>query len=110
MHAEQTKRIAVPGAWQQQAARRPWAQALTVLWRFIRRKPLGAIGGSIVLVLILTAIFADQIAPFAYDTGSGNDRLQGASAQHWMGTDNLGRDMFSRIVYGSRISIAVGFG
>ena len=110
MQAEQTKRVVVPGAWQPQATKRPWAQVGGVLWRFIRRKPLGAIGGAIVLILILTAIFADQIAPFAYDAGTGSDRLQGSSAKHWMGTDNIGRDMFSRIVYGSRISIAVGFG
>ena len=110
MQAEQTKRVVAPGAWQPQATKRPWAQVGGVLWRFIRRKPLGAIGGAIVLILILTAIFADQIAPFAYDAGTGSDRLQGSSAKHWMGTDNIGRDMFSRIVYGSRISIAVGFG
>jgi peptide/nickel transport system permease protein len=76
----------------------------------LQRKPLGAIGGAIVVLLVLTAIFADQIAPYAYDVGQGIDRLQGPSLHHLLGTDNLGRDMFSRIVYGARISIAVGFG
>jgi peptide/nickel transport system permease protein len=110
MQAEHTNRAVAAGTWQPQVARRKRAGALKVLGRFIRNKPLGAVGGAIVLILILTAIFADQIAPFPYDEGLGTDRLQGYSAKHWLGTDNLGRDMFSRIVYGSRISIAVGFG
>lgn len=110
MQAERMKRVVTAGAWQPQAQRRPWSQFFGTLGRFIRRKPLGAIGGVIVLILIVTAIFADQIAPYEYDAGTGSDRLQGASAQHLMGTDNIGRDMFSRIVFGSRISIAVGFG
>jgi peptide/nickel transport system permease protein len=76
----------------------------------LQRKPLGAVGGAIVVLLVLTAIFAGQIAPYAYDVGQGIDRLQGPSLHHLLGTDNLGRDMFSRIVYGARISIAVGFG
>ena len=110
MQAEQLEQVATSGAWQQQSAKRPWTRAFGVLWRFVRRKPLGAIGGTIVVILVITAIFADVIAPYAYDVGSGTDRLQGPSAKHWLGTDNLGRDLFSRIVYGSRISIAVGFG
>jgi peptide/nickel transport system permease protein len=109
MQAEQMKRVAA-GAWQQQAPKRSWARVWRVTWEFARRKPLGAIGGVIVLLFIFTAIFADQIAPYAYDAGTGSPRLQGATGKHWMGTDNIGRDMFSRIVYGSRISIAVGFG
>lgn len=110
MQAEQTKRAVAAGSWQKQATRSNWSRVGPVLWRFMRSKPLGAIGGIIVVILILTAIFADQIAPYPYDQGQGADRLQGPSAQHILGTDNLGRDMFSRIVYGSRISIAVGFG
>jgi peptide/nickel transport system permease protein len=85
-------------------------QTRGVVRDFIRRKPLGALGGAVVLVLILTAIFAGQIAPFAYDAGISSARLQGPSLAHWFGTDNLGRDMFSRVVWGSRISVAVGFG
>ena len=109
MQAEQLKQATTARAWQH-SAKNPWAHAFTVLWRFVRAKPLGAIGGAIVVLLILMAIFADLIAPYPYDVGSGVNRLKGSSGQHWMGTDNLGRDMFSRIVYGSRISIAVGFG
>lgn len=115
MRSEQTKLVTVPGALPAQASQRipiPPAQTrpLMALWRFARNKPLGAIGGMIVLILILTALFAQQIAPYAYDAGKGADRLQGPSLRHLLGTDNLGRDMFSRIVYGARVSIEVGFG
>ncbi len=115
MRIEQRKRAAAAGAWPRRASSQARiqptrARPLKSLWWFIRRKPLGALGGALVLLLIITAIFADYIAPYAYDVGLGADRLKGPSPRHLLGTDNLGRDMFSRIVYGSRISIAVGFG
>ncbi len=115
MRTEPRKSAAAAGAWPRRLApqapiRRPRPRPLRGLWRFARRKPLGAIGGLLVLLLIGTAIFADAIAPYAYDVGQGADRLQGPSPRHPLGTDNLGRDLFSRIVYGSRISIAIGFG
>lgn len=115
MRSEQTKRMAIPGALPAQESRRTpfaptWSRPLAALWQFARNKPLGAVGGVIVLILILTALFAQQIAPYAYDAGKGSDRLQGPSLRHLLGTDNLGRDMFSRIVFGARISIEVGFG
>jgi peptide/nickel transport system permease protein len=77
--------------------------------RFVRRKPLGAAGGAIVLLMILVAIFAPAIAPYEYDYQRLGERLRDPSAQHLMGTDNLGRDIFSRVVYGARISITIGF-
>src|SRR6185436_7793392 len=90
---------------------RPWrlpALARTVL-RFGRRKPLGAIGGVIVLALLVMAIFANRIAPYAYDQSIPAARTKPPSAQFWMGTDNLSRDIWSRVVYGARISVTVGF-
>ena len=84
------------------------ALARTVL-RFGRRKPLGAIGGVIVLALLVMAIFADRIAPYAYDQSIAAARTKPPSAQFWMGTDNLSRDVWSRVVYGARISVTVGF-
>jgi peptide/nickel transport system permease protein len=102
--------VVAEGARVGRAALRPRARPFAVAWSFVHRKPLGAVGAAIILVLIVTAIFAQQIAPYAYDTGQGADRLQGPSLRHLFGTDNLGRDMFSRIVYGARISVAVGFG
>ena len=85
-------------------------KALAGLRRFCRRKPLGAVGGLIVLVLIVLAVFASGIAPHPYDETIAGARLRPPSAQFWMGTDNLGRDMFSRVVYGARVSVTVGFG
>ncbi len=88
----------------------PGSVFLRAVPRFARTKPLGTLGAFLVLLVFIAAIFADQIAPYPYDAGKAADRMQGPSPQHIMGTDNLGRDMFSRVVYGSRTSVAVGFG
>jgi peptide/nickel transport system permease protein len=90
-------------------ADRGWLGALMAAGRFARRKPLGAIGGAIVVALLLMAAFAEQIAPYAYDETIPGARMKAPGFAHWLGTDNLGRDMWSRIVYGARISITVGF-
>jgi peptide/nickel transport system permease protein len=86
------------------------ALPLHVLWRFCRRKPLGALGGVLVLVLLVMTLFAPWIAHYAYDETIRGARMKPPSAQFWMGTDNLGRDIWSRVVYGARISVTVGFG
>jgi len=86
------------------------AAVLTALWQFCRRKPLGALGGLIVLVLLLLALFAPWIAPYSYDETIPGARMKAPGAQFWMGTDNLGRDVFSRVVYGAGVSVTVGFG
>ncbi len=77
--------------------------------RFVRRKPLGAAGAVIVIALMVMAVFAERIAPYGYDETVRGARMKAPGAAHWLGTDNLGRDMWSRIVYGARVSIAVGF-
>ncbi|MDE0025350.1 MAG: ABC transporter permease [Spirochaetaceae bacterium] len=79
-----------------------------VIKRLWKEKPLGIFSGVIVLLLILIAIFADFVAPFPYDEVFILDRLQGSSARYPLGTDQLGRDPFSRLVYGGRISLFVG--
>ena len=79
-----------------------------VLKRLWKEKPFGIISGVIVLLLILIAIFADFLAPFAPDEVFIVDRLRGSSARYPLGTDQLGRDLFSRLVYGGRISLFVG--
>ena len=79
-------------------------------WLFCRRKPLGAFGGLLVLLMIVTALGADWIAPYAYDETIRGARMKPPGITYLMGTDNLGRDVFSRVVYGARISVAVGFG
>ena len=86
------------------------AAVLHALWQFCRRKPLGAIGGFIVLVLLIMALFAPWIAPYKYDETIPGARMKAPGAQFWMGTDNLGRDVYSRVVYGARVSVTVGFG
>jgi peptide/nickel transport system permease protein len=78
-----------------------------VVARFVRRKPLGAIGAVLMLVLAGTAVLADVIA--THDPVRTSMRpLAEPGADHWLGTDNLGRDLWSRVVHGSRISLAVG--
>jgi peptide/nickel transport system permease protein len=93
------------------ALSRPWRgpTMVRVVLSFARRKPLGAIGGAIVLALLVMAVFAGQIAPHAYDQSIRGARMKPPSSQFWMGTDNLSRDVWSRVVYGARISVTVGF-
>ena len=76
--------------------------------RLVREKPLGTICGIIILILIFVAIFADVLAPYSYDKAYIIDRLQGPSARYLLGTDQLGRDFLSRIIFGARISLTVG--
>jgi peptide/nickel transport system permease protein len=94
-----------------EALPRPWRvpAAVRLTLRFCRRKPLGAIGGALVLALLVMAVFADRIAPHPYDESIRGARMKSPSMQFWMGTDNLGRDIWSRVVYGARISVTVGF-
>jgi peptide/nickel transport system permease protein len=80
------------------------------LGRFCARKPLGALGLLIVLGLLVLAAGADLIAPHAYDETMSGARMRPPSPAFWMGTDNLGRDVMSRVIYGARVSVTVGFG
>lgn len=75
--------------------------------RLVREKPLGTVGLVIVLALLLTGIFADYLAPYPMGKISW-DVLQGPSSQHLLGTDNLGRDVLSQIIYGARVSVIIG--
>ena len=76
--------------------------------RLVKEKLLGTASGIIILMLILVAIFADVLAPYPPGEVFLIDRLQGPSARHLLGTDQLGRDLLSRIIYGARISLGVG--
>ncbi|WP_306120274.1 MULTISPECIES: ABC transporter permease [unclassified Roseitalea] len=73
----------------------------------LMRNPLAALGIAIVLVLIVTAAFAPWIAPYPPIGQDLGNRLLPPSAMHWMGTDELGRDIFSRVVYGARITLLI---
>jgi peptide/nickel transport system permease protein len=96
----------------QTAAERPAAPSrLRWLWAliwFARKKPLGAVGGLIVVAMLLMALLAEHIAPYGYDETIRGARMKPPGATHWLGTDNLSRDLWSRIVYGARVSITVG--
>jgi peptide/nickel transport system permease protein len=86
------------------------AAVLQGLWQFCRYKPLGAFGGFIVVGLLIKEVFAPRIAPYQYDETIPGARMKAPGAQFWMGTDNLGRDVYSRVVYGAAVSVTVGFG
>ncbi len=77
---------------------------------FIRRYPLGAIGGVIMAVFVLAAIFAPLLTVYDPLTTNAAASLAKPSAAHWLGCDFMGRDVYSRIVYGARISLAVSLG
>jgi peptide/nickel transport system permease protein len=72
--------------------------------RSVWMQPLGVIGAAVLILIVLAAIFAHWIAPYP-PNAIGFGRLQPPSADHWFGTDQLGRDVFSRVVHGARISL-----
>jgi len=78
------------------------------LWHVIRRKPLGMASAVVLLLVVLTAIFADIMAPYDPLATQPEIRLSAPSRAHPFGTDDIGRDVFSRVIYGSRISLWVG--
>jgi peptide/nickel transport system permease protein len=78
------------------------------LWTTIRRKPLGAVSAAVIGALVLTAVFADVLAPFDPMETHPEIRLQAPSRVHPFGTDDIGRDVLSRVIHGSRISLWVG--
>jgi peptide/nickel transport system permease protein len=87
-----------------------WARPLRGIVRFARRKPLGFVGLVLVAIFIAAAIFAPLIAPYDYKQQQLRRRLEPPSRDHILGTDSIGRDVFSRLVYGARVSVTVGFG
>jgi peptide/nickel transport system permease protein len=94
------------------SASAPLAPRLTLgeqVVKFIRTKPLGAAGAAVILAMMFVAAFAGTLA--RYDPYQGDYALQFArpSAEHWLGTDEFGRDLLTRIMYGARIALFVGF-
>lgn len=82
----------------------PWVEVLS---RFSRNR-LAMLGTIILILLILSAIFANVLAPYGFDDQDVSRALQGPSLQHLFGTDKFGRDQFSRVLYGGRVSLRVG--
>ena len=97
--------IGIPSA---EIARKRRSRLADFFIRLVKEKPLSTASEIIVFILILVAIFADVFAPYPHDEIHLVDRLQGSSGQYLLGTDQLGQDFLSRILYGARISLLVG--
>jgi peptide/nickel transport system permease protein len=134
MAVERLGGIAEIEGWTEPRERSFPEKVISGIFSFARRKPLGFICGCIVLTLMiigdLVPVFlngvntlagsplgespvpyiADTIAPYRYDKNHLRDRLQGPSSEYFLGTDELGRDIFSRLFYGARVSVMVPFG
>ena len=76
--------------------------------RLVKEKPLGTVGGVITLILLFVGIFAGFLAPYAVNEQFLTHKLEPSSTMFWLGTDNLGRDVLSRVIFGARISVIVG--
>jgi peptide/nickel transport system permease protein len=85
--------------------RTPWQLALD----FVRRQPLGTFGLVIVVVMFLAGVLAPWIAPFDPEENDFSAMMEAPNLVHWLGTDQLGRDIFSRLVFGARTALIVGF-
>ncbi|WP_462408803.1 ABC transporter permease [Neobacillus sp. Marseille-QA0830] len=83
----------------------PWREA----WQSFYKNRLAVVGLVIVMFFILLAIIAPVIAPYSFKGQVLTERMQAPSSKHWFGTDDFGRDIFSRVIYGARISLWVGF-
>jgi len=90
------------------AERKKHSFLVDLMIRLVKEKPLGTIGLVITLLLLFAGIFADFLAPYGMNETWVGDSLTPPSAEFWLGTDSLGRDMLSRIIFGARISVIVG--
>jgi len=82
---------------------------LAEFWRRFKKQKVAMVALIFIITLVLMAIFAPFVAPYDPTIPDYNAVLQGPSAAHWAGTDTYGRDIFSRIIWGARISLSVGF-
>ena len=81
----------------------------SIFWPRLKRNKLALVGGAVVLALFLISLLAPLLSPYEPNAINAWKVLSPPSWQHWFGTDELGRDVFSRILYGARISLKVGF-
>src|SRR5262245_59935188 len=87
----------------------PRTSAWTELWRFVVQNPLGAAGAVVVVLMIGMEMFADVVTSYDPTANNFGSMLEAPSAEHWLGTDQFGRDLYTRIVYGARTALLVGF-
>ncbi len=91
-------------------SRRPARAGRRPLARFIRKYPLGAVGAALIAAMVLVGAFAGVVAPYDPVANDFGAMFQRPSRAHWFGTDAFGRDVLSRILYGARTALLVGFG
>ncbi len=101
-----TVQDAYPETFGELAERRPWGLAAAEL---LIRQPIGAAGAVIVILMILAAMFAEVLAPYHPEVNDFTAMLEPPGWAHWLGTDEFGRDILSRLVYGARTAMLVGF-
>ena len=93
-----------------QAAERKRRNVLAdFIFRLVREKRLGVVGGVIVLILVFTGIFADVLAPYGMNEINILNKMAAPSTEYLLGADQLGRDILTRLIYGARVSMFVGF-
>jgi peptide/nickel transport system permease protein len=86
----------------------PTTRWMRVVWRFCRKQPLGAIALFMILLMLVAALFGPQLAPYDPLDTRFDAVLQAPDADHWMGTDSYGRDIFSRLIEGTRSALFLG--
>src|ERR1700724_422938 len=96
--------VVVPIGTQATVTRSMWSK---LLW-FAHREPIGAVTACMILLLVVCAALAGVLAPYAYDAFDVSQRLLGPSTGHLFGTDEQGRDVFSRVLFGAQSSVLIG--
>ena len=103
---ETVSEIEVESDFEELSQKKAWYQAF---WELIRKQPLGAAGGGIVVVMIFVAIFAEVLTVFDPELNSLEHMLVPPDDRFWLGTDYFGRDLLTRIIFGARTALLVGF-
>lgn len=88
---------------------RPIVPYYQMVWQRLKKDKLAMFGIAVIAVMLAAAIIGPFLSPYSYEDTDFTAMLQGPSAEHWFGTDNLGRDVFVRTLYGARISLSIGF-
>ena len=92
-----------------EAIHRPVIPYYKMVWMRLRKDKLAMFGIAVIVCMLLAAVFGPMLSPYSYEDTDFTAMLQGPSPEHWFGTDNLGRDVFVRTLYGARISLSIGF-
>jgi len=90
------------------AVRKKHSWLVGFIIRLVKEKPLGTVGAAITLLLLFTGIFADFLAPYGMNQIFAADMLAAPGTRYWLGTDQMGRDLLSRVIFGARVSVIVG--